>query len=248
MRKIPKTLVAIIIICIVFLTSCSNHQNYDFYATSEDGNRLFYKIVGGEVHVVPELPEFSKTNFTYFNNPPVGSLIIPEIVTHDGFTYVVTEIEENTFVGCKFYGFILPITMKKIGPFAFANCQNITGINIPNSVTEIGYDAFDYCSGLKSIHFGESLEIIGNSVFQGCKEIEKIVVNDNNKVFDSRENCNGVIRTCDNTLIIACKNTDISSSVENIGEYAFYNGLPDRILERVNNLPIIKTTVLEGWR
>lgn len=244
----PKIHVAIIIICIAFSTACSNHMNYDFSATAIDGNILFYKIVGNEVHVVPELREYSKANFTYFKNPPVVSLIIPEIVTHDGFTYVVTEIEEHTFVGCKFYSFILPITMKKISPFAFANCQNITSINIPNSVTEIGYDAFDCCSSLKNIHFGESLEIIGNSIFQGCDKIEKIIVDDSNKVFDSRENCNGVIRTRDNTLIIACKDTDIPSSVENIGEYAFYNGLPDRIPERVNNLPIIKTTVLEGWR
>lgn len=248
MRTLSKILITITTICAIFSISCSKHQNYDFSVTSTGGNTLFYRIIGDEVHVVPELQKFSEANFTYFNNPPKGTLIIPAKVNYGELTYTVTEIEELTFCGCKIYDFVLPTTMKKIGPFAFANCQNITSINIPNSVIEIGYDAFDCCSSLKSIYFGDSLKIIGNSVFQGCKKIEKIIVNDNNKVFDSRENCNGVIRTRDNTLIIACKNTDIPFSVENIGEYAFYNGLPDIIPDRVKDLPIIKTTVLEGWR
>lgn len=248
MGKMSKILTAIIIICIAFSTSCSNHQNYDFSATSEGGNVLFYKIVGNEVHIVPELQKFSEANFTYYKNPPAGTLIIPEKVTYGGCIYVVTEIEELAFAGCKIYDFVLPITMRKIGPGAFFNCQNITNINIPDGVTEIREKAFECCCGLKSLHIGGSLEIMGVLAFQSCMNIEKINVNDSNKVFDSRENCNGVIRTRDNTLIIACKNTKIPSSVENIGEYAFYNGSPDGIPERVNKLPVIKTTYLEGWR
>lgn len=247
MRKSPSTFIAIIVICIAFSTSCSKRQNYDFSATSEGGNVLFYKIVGNEVHVVPELQKFSETNYTYYKNPPVGELIIPEKVTCGGVTYVVTEIEEFAFAGCKIHDFVLPITMRKIGPDAFANCQNITNINIPDGVTEIGCCAFQCCDGLKRIHLGSSLEIIGYLAFQSCKNIEEIIVNDHNEAFDSREGCNGIIRTLDNTLIIACKNTIIPSSVENIGEHAFYNGLPNRLPDRINNLPIITASVL-GWK
>ena len=230
-----------------FLTSCSNPKNYDFSAISEGGNTIFYKIVGNEVHIVPELQDFSK-NCTWYNNPPLGVLIVPDTVSYGGQTYDVKEIEELAFSGCKISSIKLPTTLKKIGPFAFANCQNITNIDIPDNVLEIGYDAFNCCSSLKSIKIGSSLEIIGVLAFQSCKSIEKIIVNDNNSVFDSRENCNCIIRTLDNTLILGCKNSSIPFSVENIGKDAFYNGLPDIVPDRINDLPIIETTTLEGWR
>ena len=248
MKGLSLKLFAIVIFFLELSTSCSNHNNYDFFTMSESGNMLFYKIIDNEAHVVPELQKFSKDNFTWYNNPPIGTLIIPETVTYKEHTYVVTEIEDLSFCGCKIRDFSLPITLKKIDPFAFANCQNITNIYIPDNVTEIGDHAFECCSDLKSVKVGSSIEIIGVLAFQSCKSIEEIIVNDRNKVFDSRENCNGIVRTVDNTLIIGCKNTYIPSSVENIGEYAFYNGLPGTIKDKVNDLPIIKAPVLEGWR
>lgn len=48
------------------------------------------------------------------------------------------------------------------------------------------------------------------------------MVEEANSVYDSRENCNAIIKSSDNTLIVGCQNTFIPASVTSIGESAFY--------------------------
>ena len=85
-----------------------------------------------------------------------------------------------------------------IGNSAFSNCRGLTSITIPNNVTSIGDGAFNWCSSLESI-----------------------VVASNNKVYDSRNNCNAIIETASNALIAGCKNTIIPNNVTSIGNTAF---------------------------
>ena len=87
----------------------------------------------------------------------------------------------------------------RIGDKAFGLCTGLTSIIIPNGVTSIGSSAFSYCYGLTSI-----------------------LVAEGNSVYDSRENCNAIIETATNKLIIGCVNTIIPNSVTSIGDYAFY--------------------------
>ena len=42
-----------------------------------------------------------------------------------------------------------------------------------------------------------------------------------NTVYDSRNNCNAIIRTADNTLILGCRNTIIPNNITTIGTSAF---------------------------
>lgn len=62
---------------------------------------------------------------------------------------------------------------------------------------------------------------IGDGAFWGCTGLEKITVSEENKVYDSRNNCNAIISTEDNILIVGCKNTEIPDSVTYIGGGAF---------------------------
>ena len=48
-----------------------------------------------------------------------------------------------------------------------------------------------------------------------------MVVDKNNGTYDSRNNCNAIIETSTNNLIVGCKNTTIPNSVTSIGEHAF---------------------------
>lgn len=59
-------------------------------------------------------------------------------------------------------------------------------------------------------------------IYGGCITVEYIEVDEKNPVFDSRNNCNAVIRTDTNELILGCKNTKIPNGVERIDEYAFW--------------------------
>ena len=108
-----------------------------------------------------------------------------------------------------------------IGFSAFYNCYRLTSIEIPNSVTSIGSYAFYKCSGLTSIVIPNSVTSIGDCTFSGCSGLTSIVVDENNTKYDSRENCNAIIETETNTLVVGCKNTKIPNSVTSIGGSAF---------------------------
>lgn len=59
------------------------------------------------------------------------------------------------------------------------------------------------------------------SIYENCSGLTEIVVASGNSVYDSRNNCNAIIRTSDNSLILGCKNTVIPASVTSIGASAF---------------------------
>ena len=94
-----------------------------------------------------------------------------------------------------------------IGDYAFYSCRGLTELTLPNSVTSIGNP--------------NSVTSIGNSAFGGCSGLEKITVDGGNKRYDSRDNCNSIIETGTNTLIVGCKNSVIPNSVTSIGDGAF---------------------------
>ena len=130
----------------------------------------------------------------------VGNIIIPESTTYNGTTYSVTSI----------------------GDGAFLDCSGLTSVDIPNSVTYIGYGAFSDCSGLTSVTIPNSITSIGNSAFYGCSGLTSVTVDNNNGTYNSRNNCNAIIETSTNSLIVGCKNTIIPNSVTSIGNSAFY--------------------------
>jgi hypothetical protein len=116
----------------------------------------------------------------------------------------------------------IPNSVTSIGDGAFYNCNSLTSINIPNSVTLIDGYAFEYCTSLTSVEIPNSVFLIGDNPFIGCSSLEQIMVASDNAYYDSRENCNAIIRTSTNILVAGCKNTVIPNSVVSIRNHAFY--------------------------
>ena len=86
--------------------------------------------------------------------------------------------------------------------------------------------------GIKTVTIGDGITSIGDYAFGGCSGLEKITVDGGNKRYDSRDNCNSIIETGTNTLIVGCKNSVIPNSVTSIGDGAFRgcSGLTELIL------------------
>ena len=143
----------------------------------------------------------------------------------------VGSIGEYAFLGCKgLVSITIPNTIISIERGTFSECSNLTTINIPNSVTSIGYSAFSDCSNLLSITIPRSVMNIEwndgkneSQLFAGCTSLASIVVESGNIKYDSRNECNAIIETENNRLMVGCKNTVIPNSVTSIGERAFYN-------------------------
>lgn len=135
----------------------------------------------------------------------------------------VTAIGEDAFNQCTgLTAIAIPKSVVSIGGFAFYLCTGLTAVTIPNSVRIIGKDAFYGCENLTALSIPGSVKTIGSQAFAGCIGLTSIIVDGNNTKYDSRDNCNAIIETGSNTLIVGCKNTIIPGSITKIGDYAFH--------------------------
>lgn len=151
------------------------------------------------------------------------SIIIPNSVTSignyafdscSGLTSIIVESGNSVYDSRNNCNALIHTATNKL----IKGCENTV---IPNTVTTIEEGAFDRCYGLNSITIPNSVESIGVGTFAGCNSLTSIIVESENTVYDSRDNCNAIIHTASHELIAGCKNTVIPNSVTSIGVGAF---------------------------
>ena len=121
---------------------------------------------------------------------------------------------------------IIPEGTTIIEKCTFLFNTDLTSIVIPDSVTEIEEQAFRGCTGLTSIYIPASVESLSwepHNIFDGCKNLKSIKVAEGNPVYDSRDNCNAIIKTETNKLVVGSATTVIPATVVEIGKFAFKN-------------------------
>ena len=171
-----------------------------------------------QVRKFVELCEEKYTTLTYTSTD--GNIVIPSY--NDAFdANIVGNTYENGEGAIIFDG---PVTT--IGYHAFTGCRTLASINIPNTVTSIGEYAFGFCTNLTELRIPKSVTTLGADengigiVYQ-APNLQRIIVEEGNPVYDSRNNCNAIIETTTNTLLSGCKNTSIPSGIKTIGVFAF---------------------------
>jgi len=189
--------------------------------------------------IIPDVVKYIG-NFAFENRPGLTSVSIPSGVKSIGdcafhgctglknvtIPYGVTSIGDLAFSGCSnLTTVIIPNSIKRIGYDAFCGCSSLTSIIIPKSVKEVGYGAFNdydgWCGFMVVVPSRDTTSIKGNP-FGGCSNLSNIIVENENAIYDSRNNCNAIIEISTRTLITGCKNTIIPKSVTNIGDSAFF--------------------------
>ena len=164
------------------------------------------------------------------------NIVIPESVTNiddyafegcSGLTSIeipesVTSIGDYAFKNCSgVVNITIPDSVASIDTETFSGCSNLISVEIPASVTGIGSRAFENCSALENITIPDSVTRIDGNIFIGCTSLSSVIVDKDNTVYDSRNDCNAIIETSKNLLLTGCLNTIIPESVTSIEDKAF---------------------------
>ncbi len=175
MKTLNSTL-RTILLTLALVSTATTALAYDFVVKG-----IYYNINGDEATVTYKGKDYRVGNTTYsYYNDNAGEVIIPETVTYNEKTYIVTAIGDHAFYrtnnGYLITGISIPNTVTSIGPFAFYNCYGLNNISIPISVTSIGEDAFYSCTGLSHVTIPDSLTTIGYEAFYNCFNLANIVI------------------------------------------------------------------------
>ena len=236
-----------LLLIFVLLGSCFAVKAQVFTSVSPSGHSLYYEIIPytTTAQVINEC-HYNNQNMGFWlaeDSTLIGHVIIPDTVAYNGVNYpvkkvyhgafynhigitgitlpaTIAEIDMESFSKCRHLASIaIPGNVTSIGSYAFGDCINLTTLNIPSSVTTIGDQAFGDCINLTTLNIPSSVTTIGDQAFRGCYNLSSISVQNGNTIYDSRNNCNAIIETSSNKLILGCKNTIIPSTVTEIGSF-----------------------------
>lgn len=122
---------------------------------------------------------------------------IPATITFAGKQYTVTAIKSKGFERYYARELAIPNTVTTIGDSIFFRSTMVESLTIPRFVTKIGTDAF-----------------------LGAR-LKSLVVEEGNRFYDSRNNCNALIDSRTNTLLKGSNKAFIPNGVRRIENYAF---------------------------
>lgn len=217
--------------------------NINFYDTWIDGWDYSNRPTGAIV--LPDTVTHNEITYTVraigacaFSNCPIFTVSMPNTVDSLG---------DAAFGGCSYLSEItFSDSLRYIGKYAFSR-TNLGSVVLPSQVSILKEFAF-HSAHITNITLNNSLQKLGrgcladnlftslyipasvsdvdvdfmNDDWTGMGDrLSSIVVDSNNPYYDSRSNCNAIINSATNRLLVGCKNTVIPESVYEITFFAF---------------------------
>ena len=164
--------------------------------------------------------------------------------SRDNCNAIIKTASGELILGCS--NTVIPDGVTSIEERAFEGSSALNSISFPNSVTHIDIFAFSGCTALSSVIIPNHMTYIGFGVFAGCPNIVSIVVSEDNPVYDSRDNCNAIIESSSNSLILGCSNTVVPDDVINLCTYAFSGCLGLTTIDIPDGVACIGSDAFEG--
>ncbi len=261
--------IATLAICSVFtLTSCNEILGIEDNPTGGSTTNPYVDnseiIQFKDSYLEALLVQYFDKNLDYKLSKAEAAAVVDIQKIFEDNTYITSFDELQYFTRLKFLGekafshcdnlksITIPGSVEKISRFAFNACYSLTDVNILDGVKIIEYGAFDICGNIENIIIPSSVEKISASSFYYPYKA-KITIDPGNKTYDSRDNCNCIIETATNTIIVGGKNATFPSSIQNIGEKAFVDNtslsgtvvLPND-LETIGNSAFASCKNIEG--
>ena len=147
----------------------------------------------------------------------------PEITSFDELRFFtgITELSRSAFEECvNLTSVTLPHSLRVISSDAFQMCSSLQSITLPDQLERLENYAFLYCD-LEEIYIPASVTSISPSAFNYNRRLCKVVVSEENPVYDSREQCNAIIETATNTMVSGSVTAFFPRSVDKMSDEPF---------------------------
>jgi len=177
--------------------------------------------------VVTEVPAYQLT-ISGNNEMPGYSEAKPWAAFQETITSInVAEGVKNVTYGAfqkipYLYDLLLPSTVESIAGWVVDNFSTIVNLRLSEGLKSIAEYAFPWCTAIQEVTFPASLTDLSPLAFKG-NGIQKLTVAQGNPKYDSRDDCNAVILTAENKLVMGTPKTVVPATVTVIGENAFDN-------------------------
>lgn len=241
MKYFNKKFLLFFIACSVILLAKADNfvVNGNEYAVSDDGNSVTLRAFVGDpdtlkCYVIPDVVEnegkiYPVTMLDFYQG--FSEISLDELYVGSNLQYLLYDSFYSNSVrrvvwnarNCEVLDLVTSSEPAKtsasrsryVEPYGFGKIrtERLEEVVIGDEVVSLP-EQFVQGAVIKSLHIPASLTDIHSSSFFGCEGLESISVDAANPFFDSRDGCNGVVRTADDALVLACATTRIPAGIK----------------------------------
>ena len=161
-------------------------EKWSFEDTPE--GKVLLRYNGSEKSVTVPEGVVEIADEAFYNNQELEEVFFPHSLRRVGdrsfyhcvhlqnihFSNAVESMGENAFWGIRIRALTLPASVRWLGPWCFACCNQLETITIESPLTEMGINVFYRCVSLKKVVLPEGYPVLYRRMFRGCTELEDI--------------------------------------------------------------------------